>query len=338
LFAIYLRNLDVEVWVDEKPTPSCNSNESQNQSEVVHPAICDGCNVGRIRGIRYKCLTCPDYDLCQQCYNKENVHNPEHKFTPIAKPGPCTYGRRCGSDSEPTTPIRCCPYMQRNCADSEPVKQSEVVHPATCDGCNNRIVGLRYKCTTCPDFDLCETCEAKKIHSETKHSFEKFTRPMMIYGHCRRNFAPTAPKKEDKSEITQSTPVEMKAEVAPSQPNIIPAMKLTPVVPKVEQVHSSPVVVKKVEVVKVETTPVKVETTPVKVETTPVKVESTPVKVETTPVKSQTSEASKQLTPLEAKLLQLEEMGFTNKVQNINILIKNKGDMLNTIKDLLGGN
>lgn len=35
----------------------------------------------------------------------------------------------------------------------------------TCDGCGmSPIVGIRYKCTTCFDFDLCGTCEASEVH------------------------------------------------------------------------------------------------------------------------------------------------------------------------------
>ncbi len=41
-----------------------------------------------------------------------------------------------------------------------------------CDGCGiSPIVGFRYKCSQCPDYDLCQVCEAKGIHSE--HIFIK---------------------------------------------------------------------------------------------------------------------------------------------------------------------
>ena len=39
------------------------------------------------------------------------------------------------------------------------------VHPGVvCDGCDHSVVGFRYKCFTCPDFDLCSRCEAKGLH------------------------------------------------------------------------------------------------------------------------------------------------------------------------------
>jgi len=40
-----------------------------------------------------------------------------------------------------------------------------VHHGITCDGCEiNPIVGIRYKCSVLPDYDLCEKCEVTKGH------------------------------------------------------------------------------------------------------------------------------------------------------------------------------
>jgi Zinc finger, ZZ type len=37
---------------------------------------------------------------------------------------------------------------------------------ANCDGCQEKIFGVRYKCIECPDYDLCTDCEKRKFHPE----------------------------------------------------------------------------------------------------------------------------------------------------------------------------
>lgn len=44
-----------------------------------------------------------------------------------------------------------------------------------CDGCNGPVVGFRYKCLVCPNYDLCEKCSAAGLHSE--HNMMKITKP-----------------------------------------------------------------------------------------------------------------------------------------------------------------
>lgn len=44
-----------------------------------------------------------------------------------------------------------------------------------CDGCNGEVVGFRFKCLVCPDYDLCEQCSAIGKHSE--HNMIKITKP-----------------------------------------------------------------------------------------------------------------------------------------------------------------
>lgn len=58
--------------------------EAAYGSTVVHQAWCDNCK-SQIKGIRYKCGNCADYDLCQYCEIKQ-IHNPEHVFLKINTP------------------------------------------------------------------------------------------------------------------------------------------------------------------------------------------------------------------------------------------------------------
>ncbi|WP_411023614.1 hypothetical protein, partial [Salmonella sp. s51228] len=47
---------------------------------VVHAGIvCKNCN-GPITGNRYKCGNCPDYDVCEYCLVKPQIHDETHVF------------------------------------------------------------------------------------------------------------------------------------------------------------------------------------------------------------------------------------------------------------------
>ncbi|XP_076086904.1 E3 ubiquitin-protein ligase MIB2-like [Mytilus galloprovincialis] len=53
------------------------------QIGVIHPYVkCDGCDVYPLRGIRWKCKICGDYDLCTDCY-MNNEHDRSHIFKRI---------------------------------------------------------------------------------------------------------------------------------------------------------------------------------------------------------------------------------------------------------------
>lgn len=60
-----------------------------------------------------------------------------------------------------------------------------MVHPnVICDGCNGPVVGTRYKCSVCPDYDLCSVCEGKGLHQG--HTKLAFPSP---FGHLSEGFS-----------------------------------------------------------------------------------------------------------------------------------------------------
>ncbi|RAL06884.1 ZZ type zinc finger domain protein [Aspergillus homomorphus CBS 101889] len=108
-----------------------------------HAAICDGCEK-RIIGVRHKCLTCPDWDYCTECYENVAQRHPGHRFAPLY-------------DSI-----------------AEPLINHEVHYGIYCDGplcrtksCPTFITGTRYKCSVCHDTDFCASCE---VHPTNTHN------------------------------------------------------------------------------------------------------------------------------------------------------------------------
>lgn len=122
---------------------------------VRHNAVCDGCDK-KIFGIRHKCFSCPDYDLCSECIKNARHTHPRHRFAALYDP----IGMRR------STNVR--------------------HHGVYCDGplCNDKpnqtyIQGVRYKCAVCHDTDFCAACEALPgtFHNKT-HPLVKFKTPV----------------------------------------------------------------------------------------------------------------------------------------------------------------
>ena len=127
--------------------------------ETIHCRIsCDGCKMNPIRGNRYKCKGCKDFDFCESCYQK-NKESHGHEFTKIEKPGNT---RRIGHKNTK--------YCQRG-----------IVHRnIRCESCGlEPLVGWRYMCTICDDFNLCENCEEEKA-TKHGHPFIKVTYPSLL--------------------------------------------------------------------------------------------------------------------------------------------------------------
>jgi next-to-BRCA1 protein 1 len=122
--------------------------------------VCDECGTKNIRGIRYKCAQCSSYDVCQVCI-KTTTHHPRHTFLVLERPiHPLMLTR-------PTLGAFTFPGG---------VEDALAVHTnATCDHCEQPIVGRRYKCGMCEDFDLCVKCYFSNVQRHADlHVFIEF--------------------------------------------------------------------------------------------------------------------------------------------------------------------
>ena len=71
-------------------------------------------------------------------------------------------------------------------AEEQARKESYIHRGVTCNSCSAMpIKGIRYRCSNCVDFDLCEQCEALQIHPKT-HLFYKVRIPAPFLGNSRQ--------------------------------------------------------------------------------------------------------------------------------------------------------
>merc|ERR1711862_413967 len=61
LFKPEIELVDVHVDIEEE-----QPKQVEQPKGVAHAAICDHCEK-YIFGVRYKCINCPDFDLCESC-------------------------------------------------------------------------------------------------------------------------------------------------------------------------------------------------------------------------------------------------------------------------------
>ena len=62
--------------------------DRDSNGEVIHRGVqCDACNTRPIKGARYKCLKCSNFDLCGQCesFGKHDPNHPMIKFNQSAR-------------------------------------------------------------------------------------------------------------------------------------------------------------------------------------------------------------------------------------------------------------
>jgi len=206
------------------------------------------------------------------------------------------------------------------------VKQEDVLHPAICDGCEQKIKGIRFKCLNCPDYDLCSICVQSKDHIHPGHEFASVTRPVpfpfgfprgFVFGCPRFNGCRTrcnSPANNGNQSMENPNGTE---ELNQREPNLEKEEKEQEPVKNPE----SPIVIPKEnqDVPPASHSPIPSPSSS--------SVPSSPVPSSPVP--------SKLISPFELKVQQLEEMGFPNRALNIQLLIQSKGDIIQVVKKLL---
>ena len=124
--------------------------------DVVHEGIsCDLCHAQPLRGVRYKCTGCPNFDVCATCYEGVVVtggHGPtdparRHLFLRVDDPRVAAAGRR------------------------DLANRATTGHAVPCAGCGAaRIEGARFTCQQCINVHLCEGCEATGLAHDPSHA------------------------------------------------------------------------------------------------------------------------------------------------------------------------
>ncbi|XP_024120361.1 sequestosome-1 isoform X2 [Oryzias melastigma] len=138
--------------------PHITSNTSiDGMTPIPHVGIkCDSCK-GKIIGECYKCSECTDVNLCSTCKDEG-----KHSHNVLSHP-------------QPPDPIR---STSESPGSNDPLDAlTPNLHDGIkCDGCQGQIIGMRYKCSDCKDFDLCSTCNDEGKHNH--HTLLPISKPL----------------------------------------------------------------------------------------------------------------------------------------------------------------
>ena len=191
-----------------------NINEKKNsrskEKEEIHNNVrCDGCKMYPLVGKRFKCKKCHNFDYCEKCLEK-NKDTHKHEFMLIKKKDKTnlhfrrhhknlqknnTTGNLFEEEKKEELKLEGEEKKEELKLEEEKMEElkleeeekkeelklaNKIVHfGVKCDGCGAYpIIGCRYKCVICNNFDFCEECEKKK-GEEHNHPFMKIYEPKM---------------------------------------------------------------------------------------------------------------------------------------------------------------
>lgn len=125
----------------------------------IQPIRCYGCGTPRIYEDRYKCLECDNYDLCGVCFDQRcetDQHTNAHVMVHFSDRNEI-FGVPIADLNTPLT----LSALKKKFADEEHLR-------VQCNYCSIKpIRGLRFKCDTCYDYDLCIKCVELRVHDQT---------------------------------------------------------------------------------------------------------------------------------------------------------------------------
>ena len=122
-----------------KPT---KPKKKDNKSKEIHPFVtCDGCKMNPIKGKRFICKNKPNLDFCEKCYLDKT--------------------KTKGLKLEPFDTQNAIKEIILKASSNRINKEGKIIHRmVSCDGCGMcPIIGERFKCTVCPNFDYCSNCK-----------------------------------------------------------------------------------------------------------------------------------------------------------------------------------
>ena len=142
-------------------------------------------------GKRYKCKVCHNFDYCEKCLeNNKESHKHEFDLIPMNTAHALLRKRLHRLRKLEEKNLEKCKTMGNILEKKEEQKELKLItednnvaekiihYGVVCDGCRRfPIVGCRYKCSVCDDFDYCEECE-KKFGEKHNHPFVKYIKPI----------------------------------------------------------------------------------------------------------------------------------------------------------------
>lgn len=133
-------------------------------TRVHHNIICDYCDAKSFEGDRFKCTICYDYDLCSGCF-LSSQYNDTHS---LSHPMLCISNPILDADERDR-------FQTFSRIENLIMTFSDTEHDGvTCILCKSELKGVRIKCDSCYDFEMCYRCWEGRKHNS--HPLILFTR------------------------------------------------------------------------------------------------------------------------------------------------------------------